>query len=194
MPKSENPIHTMNNNVIFAAQYAAPYEGNFIKSLKALELKLQQKKNCCVTYVFPEKAKEQPWIKRFCDEHQVCFTDDDVRSREAIRQLRDIFRELQPRLVHTHFDGYDVSVLRAGAKCPVVWHLRDWFTLMPNVLKNLYQRLMFFRQFGYYARPNVRIVAVCADLISFVGRYGFSQSRVVCIPNGIDISRFTPPR
>lgn len=95
-------------NIIFAAQYAAPYEGNFIKSLRTLAQKLEARGGCKVSYIFPEAAKRQAWMPEFRNCNQVYFTVDDVRSSIALVQLREIISKLNPILIHTHFDGYDI--------------------------------------------------------------------------------------
>lgn len=51
-------------NMICAAQFAAPYEGNFILSLKKLEIELIRL-GMTVHYVFPNKCRYTPWIDEF---------------------------------------------------------------------------------------------------------------------------------
>ena len=72
-----------NKTIIHIAQYAAPYEGNFIKSLKFLETSLAEI-GCKMAYIFPEKAKEQSWWNDFEKSHTVYTTQNDVKksSRE----------------------------------------------------------------------------------------------------------------
>ena len=46
-------MNIQNARLLLIAQYAAPYEGNFIASLKTLEVMLKEKFDCEVAYVFP---------------------------------------------------------------------------------------------------------------------------------------------
>ena len=57
-----------NCTIIHLAQYAAPYEGNFIKSLKFLENELKEF-NCSMIYVFPENVKNLLWYNNFSNKH-----------------------------------------------------------------------------------------------------------------------------
>lgn len=45
-------MNIQNARLLLIAQYAAPYEGNFIASLKTLEVILKEKFDCEVAYVF----------------------------------------------------------------------------------------------------------------------------------------------
>lgn len=180
-------------NIIFAAQYAAPYEGNFIKSLRTLAQKLEARGGYKVSYIFPEAAKRQAWMPEFRNCNQVYFTVDDVRSSIALVQLREIISKLNPILIHTHFDGYDLSMRKAGAQCPIVWHLHNWLSFMPNLLKAVYQRLGFYLHYGRGSRKDIYAISVCQEMIDFIVRFGFKRQHAVCIPNGIDLSRITPP-
>ena len=51
-------------NMICAAQFAAPYEGNFILSLKKLEIELIRL-GMTVHCVLPNKCRYTPWIDEF---------------------------------------------------------------------------------------------------------------------------------
>ena len=175
-------------NMICAAQFAAPYEGNFILSLKKLEIDLIRL-GMTVHYVFPNKCRYTPWIDEFKKNRSVYFTDDVVRSSLAVSQLKRIIHELSPVLVHTHFDGYDVSIQKAGAICPVVWHLHNYLSFVPSKIKQLYQHLLFYQHYGWNCRKNTYAISVCPEMVNFVCSYGFNHDRIKCIPNGIDLER-----
>ena len=63
-------MNIKNNRLLFVAQYAAPYEGNFIASLKALEVILYKEYGCEVAYVFPKLASSQAWMNEFRLKHR----------------------------------------------------------------------------------------------------------------------------
>lgn len=96
-------MNIRNGRLLCIAQYAAPYEGNFIASLEALEAILCKEYKCEVAYVFPRLASSQAWIHKFMLEHRIFFTCNDVRH--SYTELEKIREEYMPTLVHTHFDG-----------------------------------------------------------------------------------------
>lgn len=183
--KSDRYIH-------FVSHYAAPYKGNFIASLEVLEKALNE---YSVVYSFPRKAENQPWMPEFRQNHTVRFTDDDVRSSQAVQQLAEIFTEFPPLLIHTHFDGYDVSVVRAAKlfDCNIVWHMHNWLSFMPNIIKRAYQYWCFFRHYGLVPKKNVYLISCCEEMRKFACKYGFPSKQAITIPNGIDKSRFKLP-
>lgn len=101
-------MNIQNARLLLIAQYAAPYEGNFIASLKTLEVMLKEKFDCEVAYVFPKAVYSLPWMQQFMLEHRTFFTCNDVRH--SYTELEKIREEYMPTLVHTHFDGYDLVV------------------------------------------------------------------------------------
>ena len=56
--------------VLQVCAFAAPYEGNFIKSLKALGQDLSEKGHKMI-YAFPESAKNIGWCKKLAEETDV---------------------------------------------------------------------------------------------------------------------------
>lgn len=176
----------------FVSQYATPYKGNFIASLEVMEKALD---GYSVVYTFPKSAECQPWMPEFWQEHTVRFTDDDVSSFLAVQQLEGIFTEFPPTLIHTHFDGYDVSVVRATKSfvCNIVWHMHNWLSFMPNIIKRAYQYWCIFKHYGLSGKKNVFLISVCEEMRKFACKFGFSSKRTITVPNGIDISRFKLP-
>lgn len=56
--------------VVHLAQYAAPYLGNFVKSLMHLEERLK-KDGGNMVYVFPPQAGDCAWFEDFASKHEV---------------------------------------------------------------------------------------------------------------------------
>jgi hypothetical protein len=79
-------MNIRNGRLLCIAQYAAPYEGNFIASLEALEAILCKEYKCEVAYVFPRLASSQAWIHKFMLEHRTFFTCNDVSLLYRIRK------------------------------------------------------------------------------------------------------------
>jgi len=151
-------MNLTNKRVLFAAQYAAPYEGNFLVSLMSLEDILTSRYGCECAYLLPAKASRQQWAAGFTAGHRVFFSGDStslIRPDEADRVLS----EFQPDLVHTHFEGYDIplyqAVRRSGKSIRQVWHMHDTLAFHDNPLKAAYQTYTYFRHYGLtMLRPN----------------------------------------
>ncbi len=186
--------------IIHIAQYAAPYEGNFIKSIKFLEQVLTQKYNCKMIYVFPEKAKEQAWYDEFSNNHIVYTTNNNVKDSKE--ELFAIFDKHKPIIIHTHFEGYDIPAKKVanklyqknGHRIQQIWHLHDYFSYIKHPLKYIYQRFCFFKHYCLHAK-DVSIIGVCDEIKDFVKSYKKlsleSFHTEATIPNGIDFQRIT---
>lgn len=190
-------MNLKNKTIVHIAQYAAPYKGNFIKSLKFLENALAQLE-CKMAYVFPEKARLQSWWNDFAKSHHVYTTRNDVSN--STQELFYIFEELKPNIIHTHFEGYDIPAKIAskeyfkkyGLNIQNVWHLHDYLTYVNNPIKKLYQKWCFFKHYCLIA-SDVAIIGVCDEIRQFVSSYkklsGKQFLAETTIPNGIDLSR-----
>lgn len=188
-----------NKKIIHFAQYSAPYEGNFILSLRMLEKVLLQNYKCKMVYVFPENAKYQHWMNTFLLYHTVYFTLDDLH--QSIPAIIDIFKKEIPDLVHTHFDGYDIPVMKSKEiylsefkkyDLKIVWHLHNHLSYHNNWIKKIYQLYYFWNHYNRYAK-NVSIIAVSDEVSDFVSRFkkeGFFL--IETIFNGIDLERLIP--
>lgn len=143
-------MNLQNKHILFAAQYAAPYAGNFIASLIALEKSLVKNYNVKCAYLFPQKALRQSWIEDFMASRQVYFSGDDnvlIQYHEA----DEIIRQVKPDLIYTHFEGYDVpmhkAVKRSGRYIRQVWHMHDTLSFHHNPVKAAYQALCFAKHY-----------------------------------------------
>lgn len=184
-------MNIKNNRLLFVAQYAAPYEGNFIASLKALEVILYKEYGCEVAYVFPKLASSQAWMNEFRLKHRTFFIHDDVRyTRTELEKIRD---EYVPTLVHTHFDGYDMIVNKVFKQdVKLVWHMHNSLSYINHPLKALYQMRCFLQHYGFQSK-YVNIISVSDEMKKFAEKW---QKRALHkiglishIPNGIDLSR-----
>ena len=187
-----------NKKIVFIAQYAAMYEGNFLKSLYALEDKLKDK-GCEVLYILPNKAQERPWFCNASVSHKFLLVHDN--PKKATIQLKRIFQEVQPNIVHTHFDGYDVPVVKVLRKLgmeknvEVVWHLHDHLGFMPDIARKAYQVFGFLMHYGRYAK-NVSAIGVSAEVAYFTNTWhklwnGCSFKQLAVVPNAIDTTRIS---
>lgn len=177
--------------VVHLAQYAAPYLGNFVKSLMHLEERLK-KDGGNMVYVFPPQAGDCAWFEDFASKHEVGLI---LPGAAGVAAIEAIIKKYNGKvLMHTHFEGYDEAVCKAvrhrGYDIPVVWHLHDHLSYQPNILKAMYQRWCFFR---HYCLPTLRsrvyTIAVSQEVDAFVRRFGGRFKGSIVLPNGIDISR-----
>lgn len=191
-------MNIRNGRLLCIAQYAAPYEGNFIASLEALEAILCKEYKCEVAYVFPRLASSQAWIHKFMLEHRTFFTCNDVCH--SYTELEKIREEYMPTLVHTHFDGYDLAVNKVffnGVK--IVWHMHNHLSYVNHPLKAIYQMWCFLQHYGWQSK-NVNIISVSDEMKKFVEKWrkrsiygtlfaGGGGGKIQFIPNGIELSR-----
>lgn len=184
-------MNIKNNRILFIAQYSAPYEGNFIASLKKLDALLSNEFNCQVAYVFPISACACEWVDKFKLEHQTFFTCNNVRySHTDLKKIKD---EFKPSVVHTHFDGYDLVAREVfGNEIKHIWHMHNHISYVDNPLKALYQMFRFWIHYGLRSR-NVSIISVSDEMKNFAKKWQIrglhKHSKIHHIPNGIDLSR-----
>ncbi len=180
-----------NRKILFAAQYSAPYPGNFIGSLSALEQTLSQRFGCKIAWTFPVEAEETDWFESFRKDRKVYLAKFDNTLH---RRCREIVGDFDPDIIHTHFEGFDVAMLRASKRAKTVWHMHDWLQFHPNPLKKAYQAYTFFRHYGRPAitvGSRLSIIGVCHHEPAFVAPFRLGRKIVESyIPNGIETSRF----
>ncbi len=180
--------------ILFFCQYAAPYEGNFLLSLKTLEDELRRQFNAKCGYVFPQSAKEKSWFANFSMQHSTFLTNE--APSKSLQIIKEIISEFQPDIIHTHFDGYDQFVNKAlgqlGKNCHQVWHMHNSLNYQRNPLKHIYQILLFFKHYSIpiFGGGKIGIIAVNRHELDFIRPYKFFSDCVEeVIPNGIDLNR-----
>lgn len=166
--------------------YAAPYEGNFMKSLFALE-KSMSEKGYETVYAFPEQAASHPWVERLSSTHKVYFLPIAKSSfrRKTYSIIKQIFRENKDiKIAHSHFECYDVPLnIVAPKSVKVFWHLHDPIE-MGSGLRKMLRRL----HYGVFSR-NVKLLSVAEKYRKDVVSIGFKESNTCTILNGIDLNR-----
>lgn len=99
-------MNKKNIRVLQVMDYLAPYEGNFICSLKNLEKKLN-KQNGRMIFLFPKSGENIEWIKKLNNEcnsknkRKVLFFQEDVLKNVNI--INKIIRKYGINIVHSHF-------------------------------------------------------------------------------------------
>lgn len=142
-------MELLNKRILVCSHYSAPYAGNFIKSFLFLSKYVSE-----IAFVFPPETKERDWIKDI--KHKVYFASPV--SPKSCQELESIIQDFHPDIVHCNFEGYDIAAVQAvlhldmKKHCKVVWQLHDAFSYVPHPIKALYQRLCFYRHYGYYGK------------------------------------------
>lgn len=176
--------------IIHFSQYAAPYKGGFIGSLEALKAFAKEDH---FVFCFPENASKTPWMNDFLRTNKVYFTNVDVQK--STKELLNIFHLENPDIIHSHFDGYDLPILKAKREyfkqtqkdIKIIWHLRNRISFHPNPLKKIYQMVFLKYKYGIKAK-EVNIISVSQEMMDFVNvRRGknFKKQNSIVQPNGI---------
>lgn len=173
--------------VLQVCAYAAPYEGNFIKSLKALGADLK-KQNINMIYAFPESAKALDWVQTLAQETTVYFLPLS-KARilpQTYTALAGIYRKHPDiTIVHSHFELYDVpTVLTAPRHVKVFWHLHDALEMYNSIRNKIVHRV----QYGMLHR-SATLLSVSQKHMAYVLRCGFPSNQALFLPNGLDTDR-----
>lgn len=176
--------------IIHFPQYAAPYKGGFIGSLENLTV---FSTNYHFVFCFPENAKKMLWMDNFKTTYKTYFTKNDVRN--SANELLNILYLENPDIIHSHFDGYDLPLLKAKYKyfketkkdVEIIWHLHNQISFVSNPLKKIYQKIILKYKYGIKAK-EVNIISVSQEMMNFVKiRRGinFNKYKSIILPNGI---------
>ena len=177
-------------NILQVCAYAAPYEGNFMKSLYALDKRLTQMGHSTV-YAFCEYAKDKEWVKLLQKRRKVYFLPQRFARINPLTyiQLRNIIKKENIELVHSHFELYDLPLGAVTPRgCKLFWHLHDPIILESRKSRNLLYKLQY-RFFGKHAT----LFSVCDYYKETAIRFGFNADKAVTILNGIDLGRVSYP-
>ena len=176
--------------VLQVCAYAAPYEGNFIKSLKSVGAALKEAGHQMI-YAFPETAKDIDWCRELAKTTDVYFLPlAKARIKPSTyRIMRRIFKEHPDiAIAHSHFELYDVPVTMTAPKSVrVFWHLHD---AIENE-KGLKNRIEYRLQYGWFHKKAI-LLSVSEKHRDYTLRLGFPEKQARYIPNGLDLERIHP--
>ena len=177
-------------NILQVSAYAAPYEGNFIKSLYALE-KILQEKGHSVYYAFPENASNLSWCNELMKRTKVFFlplSHARIKPR-TYKFLKHIVKKENIKIIHSHFELYDIACRYAATKdTRVFWHLHDPINKSTMPGRNIINRL----QYSLFS-TKTNLLSVCDHYKDLVLSFGYRGESAKTIVNGIDLSRITYP-
>ncbi len=178
-------------NILQVCAYAAPYEGNFIKSLMKLDEELAKRGHQTI-YAFCEYAKDQPWCKELQKHKKVYFLPQRharIKLNTYI-SLRKILKQEDVSIVHSHFELYDLPLgVVAPKKCKQFWHLHDDVSTGYQQ-QPFYKKVLCKLHYKTFSKKAV-LCSVSKKHMEFVCDLGFRKEQALYIPNGTDFSRLS---
>jgi glycosyltransferase involved in cell wall biosynthesis len=175
--------------VLQLAPYASAHGGSFVPMLGAV-VDSAMRRGWRAEILLPAAARERDWIgllaERGADLHFSTAGTRRGRTLEVARLLAS--RERGGTVLHSHFTEFDIpAALAAGRGDPVFWHLH---TPPADRSSVRVRNALKFRIFG---RRASRILCVAPHMVERLAPLA-PRGKLQFIPNGIDVSAFSPPR
>lgn len=173
-------------SVLHLTDYGAPYEGNFVASLRALEARLNEQ-GCRMTYVFPPRAADRPWAQAMAKEKPNAFILRPGGFFSYYRQVRRLLIDAKADVLHVHFIHYREKIASllacrlCGWRVKLVVHLHNHLFLPKSPLRALPQRF-------YLARAD-RFVCCSPSVARRLIADGVPAQKVVVAENAISFER-----
>ncbi|MBR7178120.1 MAG: glycosyltransferase family 4 protein [Oscillospiraceae bacterium] len=178
--------------VLQVCAYGADYPGNFISALEHLEYALKEK-GVGTVYAFVGRAADRDWCRRIQNRTKVYFLPE-AKARilpETYGIFRQIYRENDISVVHSHFELYDIpATVMAKPGTKIFWHLHD--AIGEGYSKTgLLHRILCRIQYGAVGR-RATLLTVSQKHGAFAQQLGFPGKQILFTPNGIDTNRIKP--
>ena len=174
-----------NKTILHLTDYGAPYAGNFIASLSALE-RLMAEGGDRTVYVLPPRANERGWTHEMAKTHDVRFLQKGG-FLSYLRQVRQLLKETRADVLHEHFIHFSekiaawLAVKTCGHRVKTVLHLHNHIELPKNPLLRL-PHMLYFRSVS-------RFVCCSASVAAHLIADGVPQERVRVAENAIAFER-----
>lgn len=172
----------MVNNVLQFSDYAAPYGGNFMRSLLRLANALKEKEMDTV-YLFPYHAMDKDWIKDLSQTAKVYFYTGNILHDLGL--LYKIVREHKISIIHSHYLQSKnhlllnlLQLLRPSIK--KLTHFHTHYSISKSWFKEKC-RIWLYTSDAY--------IGCSMSVANSIQRAGLGMSNVYGIPNAIDFSR-----
>ena len=174
-----------NKTILHLTDYGAPYAGNFIASLGALEHLLGE--NCARTvYVLPARAADRVWAQELAQAHTVRFLKKGGFF-SYLRQVRGLLKETNADVLHEHFIHFSEKLAAwlasqtCGHRVKTVLHLHNHIELPKNPFLRL-PHMLYFRSVSRFVCCSESVAAhIIAD--------GVPKERVRVAENAIAFER-----
>ena len=124
-------------NILIATDYASPYPGNFMESIKKLEEKVIENGGKIV-YTFPEKCKQIEWIVEFVKTREVYFHSKNIVKN--ISEFKDIIKKYNVNILYSHFCIQHTQIAlkvisSINKKVKLVVHYHNHYEISGNLIK-----------------------------------------------------------
>ena len=174
--------------ILHAADYPAPYGGNFMASLTTLAA-LCQREGFRMVLALPEETRRKPWCAALAAGGMpLHFLPDRASTFQYARLLAGLASAERAVILHTHFTAYDVAAWLAvrmlrwrGQKVRNVWHAHS--ELRKSRPKRRLKKWIKYRLIG----SAVRMIAVSDSVADDLRAVGDPKAAVRMVPNGIDL-------
>ncbi len=173
--------------LVHIAEYARSRGGSFVPMVLAT-LEQAQARGWRVDAVFPEGAREAPWVEDFTAIGVTPrFAEVEGRSARA-RWLQDeLGGDPGPTILHTHFTLWDVPAALAARRldrAAVIWHVHTTLGKTPaSVLRNV-------AKFASVGRGVSAILCPAPNIADDVRRRLAPRGRVHFLPSAVDVDGF----
>jgi len=174
-----------NRAILHLTDYGAPYAGNFIASLNALE-RLLGENGAKTVYVLPPRASERVWAQEMAKTRDMRFLQEGGFF-SYLRQVRRLLKETNADILHEHFIHFSekiaawLAILFCGHRVKTVLHLHNHITLPKNPLLRLPHKLYF--------RTVSRFVCCSESVAAHLIADGVPKERVRVAENAIAFER-----
>lgn len=166
--------------ILIITDYAAPYEGNFIESLKALHKKLKDNANEIV-YLFSPKAKDKNCVSGLQKlGYKVYFGSESVKDN--IKIIRKAIKQEKITMLYTHF---------CSLKTQLQVKLVRFFNPKLKLISHFHNH---YKYEGRFPRKQLQFISYNGDLNiacskSVMGSIPYSNKKTVYIDNCINFER-----
>ena len=174
-----------NKTVLHLTDYGAPYAGNFIASLSALE-RLLAEAGARTVYALPARAADRAWAQELSKTRDVRFLPKGGFF-SYLRQVRRLLKETNADILHEHFIHFSekiaswLAIQTCGHRVVTVLHLHNHIELPRNPLLRL-PHMLYFRSVDRFVCCSESVAAhIIAD--------GVPKERVRVAENAIAFER-----
>ncbi|RMH71856.1 MAG: glycosyltransferase family 1 protein [Gemmatimonadetes bacterium] len=153
-----------------------PKGGDFERAL--------QQSGICYRTISSQTIKQAGfWWGKMRLYNPVVLLENAIGTLPILFELKKIVRIESIELIHVNtlkgvFYGALISWI---CRIPMIWHMRDYFTWYSPLQKCL------FRFYGFF---STRIIVNSKQAMQYLMKLPLSSSKMVCIYNGVDLSRF----
>lgn len=176
-------------NILQIMDYAAPYKGNFIRSIYSLEEQINREGGRQI-YLFPMNARNFEWIAGSQKEGKhIYFIDNSLFSKRIrysnIKLIKEIIKNENINIIHTHFVAYNYTLvlikLLFARDIYIIGHFHNTFLPPKNLLRQI--KILVVRL------TYDLIIGVSHSVAESIIKAGIRVNKVTWISNAIDFKR-----